>query len=168
MDSDSLRTLLRYNYASHRHLWDSIMQLTDEQYVEEVPYSVGSVRNHMTHLISTDERWIARLLGTELPSRLRPEDCPTRETTLRRWEGMEAFVMPYVDDLDEVEARRQVNYDIPHRGGKKINYVWQVLVHLVNHGTDHRSQILRLLNEFGVPTFEQDFIIYLWDHPLHA
>ena len=36
--------------------------------------------------------------------------------------------------------------------------VWQVLVHVVNHGTDHRAQILRILHELGVKTQSQDFI----------
>jgi uncharacterized damage-inducible protein DinB len=39
---------------------------------------------------------------------------------------------------------------------------WAVLLHLVNHGTDHRSTVLQKLTEFGAPTFDQDFIIWLW------
>jgi uncharacterized damage-inducible protein DinB len=34
---------------------------------------------------------------------------------------------------------------------------------MVNHGTDHRAQILRLLYDLGAPTFEQDMIIYWWN-----
>jgi hypothetical protein len=34
--------------------------------------------------------------------------------------------------------------------------------HLVNHGTDHRSTVLQKLTEFGAPTFDQDFIIWMW------
>jgi uncharacterized damage-inducible protein DinB len=39
---------------------------------------------------------------------------------------------------------------------------WQVLAHVVNHGTDHRAQILRLLDRYGAPTFDQDLILHLW------
>lgn len=42
--------------------------------------------------------------------------------------------------------------------------VWQVLLHVVNHGTDHRAQILRLLNDLGVKTGPQDYIFYVYDH----
>ena len=38
---------------------------------------------------------------------------------------------------------------------------WQVLLHVVNHGTDHRGQILRILHDFGAPTFDQDLMGYL-------
>jgi uncharacterized damage-inducible protein DinB len=42
--------------------------------------------------------------------------------------------------------------------------VWQVLLHVANHGTDHRAQILRLLNELGIQTTSQDYIFYVYEH----
>ena len=42
--------------------------------------------------------------------------------------------------------------------------VWQVLLHVANHGTDHRAQILRLLNDLGVKTTSQDYIFYVYDN----
>ena len=43
--------------------------------------------------------------------------------------------------------------------------VWQVLLHVVNHGTDHRAQLLRVLNDLGVKTEYQDYIFYVYSHP---
>ena len=48
----------------------------------------------------------------------------------------------------------------------KAIIVWQVLLHVINHGTDHRAQLLRLLNDMGVETLYQDYIFYVYDHPL--
>jgi uncharacterized damage-inducible protein DinB len=42
--------------------------------------------------------------------------------------------------------------------------LWQILLHVANHGTDHRAQLLRILNDVGVKTFPQDYIIYTWEH----
>ena len=42
--------------------------------------------------------------------------------------------------------------------------VWQVLLHVVNHGTDHRAQLLRRLNDLGVETTSQDYIFYVYAH----
>jgi uncharacterized damage-inducible protein DinB len=50
-------------------------------------------------------------------------------------------------------------------GEDKDLILWQVLVHVVNHGTDHRAQLLRLLNDLGVETVSQDYIFYAYDHP---
>jgi uncharacterized damage-inducible protein DinB len=35
---------------------------------------------------------------------------------------------------------------------------------VVNHGTDHRAQLLRSLNDLGYKTTSQDFIFYVYDH----
>lgn len=39
----------------------------------------------------------------------------------------------------------------------------QVLLHVVNHGTDDRAQLLRLLNDLGFKTAPQDYIFYVYD-----
>ena len=44
--------------------------------------------------------------------------------------------------------------------------LWQVLLHVVNHGTDHRAQALRLLNDLGVETKSQDYVFHVYDHPV--
>ncbi len=37
----------------------------------------------------------------------------------------------------------------PFDGEDKDLTVWQVLLHVVSHGTDHRSQMLRILHDMG-------------------
>ncbi len=69
-----------------------------------------------------------------------------------------------MNGVDSVELQRVVVYDLPHRGGVHRSAVWEILAHVVNHTTDHRAQMLRLLYDLGAPTFEQDFVIYQWDH----
>jgi uncharacterized damage-inducible protein DinB len=50
-------------------------------------------------------------------------------------------------------------------GEDKDLILWQVLLHVVNHGTDHRAQLLRLLNDLGVETTSQDYVFYMYDNP---
>ena len=35
---------------------------------------------------------------------------------------------------------------------------------MVNHGTDHRAQLLRNLNDLGVKTAYQDYIFYAYEN----
>ena len=162
MKAESVRQLFDYNYGSHRHLWDCIGCLTDAQYVEEVAYSIGSIRNHMVHLMSMDARWLARLQGALLPERLNYADFPTQAETRRKWDEVETRMLGYVAKLDDAELNERIAYDISHRGGAKCDPRWLILVHLVNHGTEHRSQVLPILHRLGAPTFEQDLMNYVW------
>ena len=46
--------------------------------------------------------------------------------------------------------------------------LWQVLIHVVNHATDHRAQVLRVLNDLGLKTTYQDYIFYAYGHSLNS
>jgi uncharacterized damage-inducible protein DinB len=164
MRIEYFKTLYAYNYGSYRHLWDCIEQLNDAQFCQEVNYSVGSLRNHYIHLIGVDSRWLARLKGIPVPDFLKNEDFSERAATRVRWETVAEAVLAYVNSLNQAALDEIVHFDMPQRGGAKQNPRWQILQHVVNHGTDHRAQMLRILHDLGAPTFEQDFMIYLWEH----
>ena len=55
-----------------------------------------------------------------------------------------------------------IHWELSERGFKAENHCWEILLHAANHGTDHRAQILAILNQhFGIETVEQDMIIFL-------
>lgn len=162
MNIDCFRTLFDYHRSVNAQLWDGIMQLSDEQFVQEPGYSIGSVRNHVVHVMSVDQRWFRRIKGEPLGERLVYDDFTSRAAARSRWDSLEDNIVAYVYTLDDDALERVIEYDIPHRGGIKRDPVWQILAHVVNHGTDHRAQVLRLLYDFGAPTFEQDLMNYLW------
>ncbi|NDJ62283.1 MAG: DUF664 domain-containing protein [Chloroflexi bacterium] len=163
--AEAARILLDYNYAQHDRIWASIDTLTDEQFVEPVEYSIGSLRNHMVHLMSVDRRWMARVLGTPTPERLIYDAYPTRAAVRAGWDRIVQEMRAAAKTLTDDDLAREVEFDLPHRGGIKHNYGWQIVAHVVNHGTEHRAQILPLLHRHGAPTFEQDLMIHLWDQP---
>jgi uncharacterized damage-inducible protein DinB len=165
MRASEIQELIAYNYALYRRLWESIDRLTDEQYIEPIAYSYGSIRNHMVHLMSNDERWLATATSQPLPDHLRPEAFPNRAVTREKWDSVESMVLTAVQQMDDAAVAREL--DIPARrrpGGERVPFpttVWRILMHVVNHGTEHRVQLLRMLYDFGAPTFEQDYMIYL-------
>lgn len=163
MNIEYLRTICHYNYDMHRKVWDCIMRLTDEQFVQDVDYSLGSVRNQYVHVASVDNRWLGRLQGSPTPEGLKNEDYTTREVLRARWDQIALDMRNYVDSITDRQLDEVVHYDMPHRGGMKHNSRWQMIVHVVNHGTDHRAQVLPILHRLGAPTLEQDLILYLWE-----
>lgn len=54
MDIKLIRTIYDYHYGRIREIWTSIMQLDEAQFIQDVPYSLGSLRNQMVHLIDDD------------------------------------------------------------------------------------------------------------------
>jgi uncharacterized damage-inducible protein DinB len=154
MHLELIQTFIEYHLDMARRVWDSINYITEEQFLADDTYSRGSVRNLMVHLASTDRRWLAGLKNAEEAGHLRFEDYSTRAEAHQVFEQVAQDLSEYVTALTEEELNQNPN-DIS-------NPRWQVLLHLVNHGTDHRSTVLQRLHEFGAPTFDQDFIMWIW------
>ena len=162
MNADAFRHFYAYHFAENRSLWDSyIAPLTQEQYIREAGYSHGSVRNQLAHLASVDDVWFSALRGVELPESDDPAQFEEREVLRAYWDRVEQSMRDYLANLrDEMLTEKPFA-----EGEDKDLILWQVLLHVVNHGTDHRAQTLRLLNDLGVKTVSQDYIFYVYDHP---
>jgi uncharacterized damage-inducible protein DinB len=150
-----IRTYIEYHVDMTRRVWGSIDQISDEQFVADEAYSRGSIRNLMVHLAHTDLRWLTGLKNLPDPA----ESMKAYEAFTNRASGHEyseavaTQLSDYVSGLDDSRLGENPAY-IP---GPR----WEVLLHLVNHGTDHRSTVMQKLHTYGAPTFDQDFILWL-------
>lgn len=151
---ETIRLYVDYHIALSRQVWESIEQLSDEQFLQDDAYSQGSVRNLMVHIFSVDRRWLAGLKNLPDVGHLKAEDYPTRSSARAAFESVAKDLTEYVAALSEDELM-QNPVNIP--SARLI-----MLMHIVNHGTDHRATVLQKLKEFGAPSFGQDFILWLW------
>ena len=161
MNPQQVTTLFDYHYASFDSIRDCAAALSQNQFIASSSYSVGSIRNQLAHCLMVDIRWLARL-NRQPPPEMAYADFPDQATLWREWETVRDQVMAYVKRLTAAELEEVVDLQFPARGGRRRSRRWQILVHMVNHGTDHRAQILALLAGFGAATFEQDLILHLW------
>ncbi len=161
MNADIFRHLFEYHFAENRKLWQLVRQIPFEQFVQDVPYSLGSIRNQVLHLMHVDEVWFSELSNLEPPEPYQPANFDDREAIGRQWARIEQEMRAYLGTLkDEMLNTKPIREPEEDRELK----VWQVLFHVLNHGTDHRAQILRLLHDLGVETTSQDYIFYAYEH----
>ena len=161
MNAQAFRHFYDYHFAENRTIWDRyVSQLSHQQFTQDVDYSHGSVRDQIVHLISADDTWFSGLRGVAIPEPLDPGDFHDRESIRVYWDDVEQTMRDYLAAL-----RDEMLFEKPFAEGEdKELLLWQVLLHVANHGTDHRAQILRLLNDMGVKTTSQDYIFYVFDH----
>ncbi len=163
MNADAFRHLYGYHFGMNRYIWDTyIAPLSQEQFTQEAHYSHGSLRNQLVHLINCDNLWFSELQNLDFPGDLDPAEFDDRSALRARWDAVEQMMRGYLANL-----RDEMLFDKPIQEPEddKELIVWQVLLHVVNHGTDHRAQLLRRLNDLGVETTSQDYIFYVYDHP---
>lgn len=161
MNADAFRHFYEYHFAQNRKISDAhITPLSPEQFTQDVKYSHGSVRDQVVHLMSVDDMWFSQLRGADFPEPL-PVDIVERGLIRAHWDDVERRMRDYLATL-----RDDMLLDRPFAEGEDKDLIlWQVLLHVANHGTDHRAQLLRLLNDLGVKTEYQDYVFYAYGHP---
>jgi len=163
MNANAFRHLSDYHFAENRKVWDYVTSLSLEQFTQNVNYSHGSVRDQIVHLIDAEDVWFSELRDVQPSEPLPPADSDDRETIREHWDRVEQNMRAYLAEL-----RDEMLFDKPIKEPEedKDLIVWQVLLHVANHATDHRAQLLRVLHDLGVETTYQDYIFYVYGHPM--
>lgn len=160
MNTEMFRHFYNYHFAMNRFIWDQyISQLSDEAFLQPADYAHGSVRNQVVHMMDVDDAWFTEMSGRELSTTLDPAQFTDRAELRTHWDRVERDIREYLTNLRDEQLT-----DKPFNEGEyKDLLVWQVLLHVANHGTDHRAQLLRTLNDLGLDTTAQDYIFYIWE-----
>jgi len=162
MNSNEIITIFDYNFWAFDRVWECISQISDEQFLEEIDYSTGSIRNIVFHIMSGNRIWMSILRGTEFPPRLVIEDFDTYSKTKSKWDELKLEFLNNLNSLNPEQLDGMIDWELLSHGLKSTNSRREILLHLANHGTDHRAQILAILHHhFHIKTVEQDMIIYL-------
>ena len=163
MNAEAFRHFYDYHFAENRKIWDRyIVPLTQEQFTQSVDYSHGSARDQIVHLMTADDLWFSELQDRTPLEEVPPAAADDRANLRAHWDSIEQRMQKYLAELQD-----EMLFDKPIKepDEDKDLIVWQVLLHVANHGTDHRAQMLRLLKDLGVKTELQDYIFYVYDHP---
>jgi len=152
--AEHFRQVYDYHFALNRKIWDRcIVDLSKDQFKKKLGYSTGSIRNQAVHILNVDDRWFCGLRGLEIPGFINPMHLSTKDRVRKKWDDVEAKMRSYLDDLSDDDIYRPFEMNLE---------VWQVLYHVLNHGTDHRAQMLAMLDKLGVETFPQDYALFLF------
>ena len=152
--------LFAYNLDVNQRVWDCVMQLSDADYVRDVPYSIGSVEKQVAHYVGVEYWWLRFLATGELDFQEEPK--ANRAAQRAFWDEVNAANKAYIDGLTPEELTRYVKPEFWDDDTKSIT-VANAITHVMLHSMDHRSQILRALHDFGAPTIEQEYLYYLLD-----
>src|SRR5262249_8923967 len=160
MDPATFRDLYAYNEWAYRRVWTCLEQLSDEHFTHDLGYSHGSLREQCLHTLGTTSWWFRFLQEGTIPF-LEREHLDTRPAIRAAWDDIAQTVRTYLAEVTEVELRREVRPDFWDAHERPIT-VWQALLQVANHSTDHRAQMLVGIQRLGGPTVEQDYLRYLF------
>jgi uncharacterized damage-inducible protein DinB len=78
----------------------------------------------------------------------------------KSWVEFERELLGFVNGLSSADLVRAHDYRTT-KGAPSTNPLWQMLQHVVNHGTYHRGQVVTLLRQLGAQPRATDLLRYL-------
>ena len=131
-------------------LLDAAAALTPEQFERDLGNSFGSVRDTIAHICDAEFIWLSRLNG-EQPVGFRPGNrIPDVAAARAEWGELERAYRELMQKLGPDGVQRTMEYkDL--KGASRSDVVWQVIQHVVNHGSYHRGQVTTMLRQLGAP-----------------
>jgi uncharacterized damage-inducible protein DinB len=159
MTIKDLERLYDYNYWANQKLFQVVSQLSNEQFTQTVAGSYGSVRNTLVHVLSAEWGWLDRCGGAKRGPALKPDDYPTADALIDKWNAVEVHVRGFLSTLKDEDLARIVEYTSP-RGEKRSGVIGPLLQHGAIHGVHHRGQVALLLRSLGFTPGNFDVLFY--------
>ena len=155
-----LQQLATYNAWANGLLLDLIQQLPEGQQTATVPSSFNSLQGTLLHMWDAESIWWQRL---KLQERItRPSDdfaggirdiVAGLQTLDRQWAEWASGAQEHMFQHEFFYTnQRKERFKQP---------VYQVLLHLFNHNTYHRGQLVNMLRQLGIEKIPQtDFVVW--------
>jgi uncharacterized damage-inducible protein DinB len=160
MNKHDIQFLYNYNHWANTRILNAASVVTNEQFLAPASFPHGGLRGTLTHALFAEWIWRTRWLGKSPVDRFKAEDFPTFASLQKRWQEENEKLSLFVDGLTDETLNTTFQYKTT-RGEAMENVLWQAIAHLVNHGTQHRSEAAAILTEFGHSPGDLDLLIYL-------
>ncbi len=150
-----------FNVWANERICSVAEKLSNEEMNQEIISSFPSIKKTLLHIWDAQLIWLKRLQGISLDAFPSQSFTGTNtelitgiiETSKQLHELAESF-----DDATLESVRKYATL----KGGIVTSATYQVLAHVVNHGTYHRGQLITMLRQCGVTEIPQLDLIYFY------
>jgi uncharacterized damage-inducible protein DinB len=158
MTSEEALLHIRYTGWASRRLLDAAKQLSPEALSKDLGVSHGSILGTLAHTFFGDSVWYLRAVDPTMPFP-NPKEVPPLERLDAEWRELLQKWEAWAQKLSDVDLDKTVSYRLMD-GSPFESMLKQVVLHVVNHATLHRGQVVALLRQTGVKPPATDLIFY--------
>jgi uncharacterized damage-inducible protein DinB len=156
---EQIRALYGYNEWANNHILQAASGLSEEELGRDMGASFGSVQGNLAHTLDVQVLWLARWTGTARVEMPEPEEGQRLGAIREAYATSHETLQRFVGSLGEGDIARVISY-VDIRGNAQERPLWQVMLHLVNHGTHHRAETAMLLTSLGKPLRQLDYVYF--------
>lgn len=163
MNKPHIQLMFAYNYWARNRVLETAVYLTPEQLSAPTLPHEQSILSTLTHTINAESLWRHRIANEgSVPQIKFEKPAETLAELVAAWQEEEQLMLALIDSLSDEAFNKVIAYK-GLSGREFENVLWHILVQLVTHGTQHRSELALVLTEYGRSPGNLDFIIYIRD-----
>ena len=157
-DNSVLVTLFKHNTWANLRLLDYCEKLTPEQLRGTATGTFGDTMNILPHIIGAELSYVERVNGKQPPTPMQEDVFPGFDLMkqLARWSGDEMLALALSARADSLVVEKW-----PEHKQQGAYPLAGLMVQVINHGADHRSQIATILTQMGLTPPEMDGWVYM-------
>lgn len=149
-----MRRLYSYSAEATERVIVAAEALSAEQFTREVLAGQPSVRDTLVHLCSAQrvhlDWWSGAMSGEESWARRFPaEGYASLDAVKAFWSVLLADTDSYLDTLVDEESLAWRPERVLPDGRVRSVPLWESMLHVANHGTQHRSEVAAMLTALG-------------------
>jgi uncharacterized damage-inducible protein DinB len=155
MTTAEVRTHLRYSGWASQRLLDAARKLSPEDLTRNVGVSHSSILGTLSHIHFADRIWYSRVVDPDEPV-IRESDWATLE---KEWPAIQQKWEIWAEGLQDADLGRLV----PCKSPDGIPYhvaAEKAVLHLVNHDSLHRGQVMGMIRQLGIAPPPTDLMMY--------
>ena len=154
----ALLTHLDYSTWADQHLIEACSGLSEEELVRDFASSHGGVIGTLRHIYYAERVWLNRLRGEQQRFQDPPPEPGLPELN-QRWPEIWQGLRDWLERLPDAELEAELHSR--RLNGEEFHLErWKVLLHVVNHSTLHRGQVVGMLRQLGKQPPATDLIFY--------
>jgi len=148
-----IKMFYAYNSWATSQLINSLDQLSAEQLTAPGCSGHGSIHETLAHCLGTQWGWFSwfdkSLTAQEsITLRISAQEIDTPEKLKQKWQSIDEQTNNCLEKLTEAGVNEIWSASFPN-GYRMALSLWQLLLHVANHGTHTRAQIVAAVRRFG-------------------
>jgi uncharacterized damage-inducible protein DinB len=166
MTAQEARTHIRYTGWASRRVMEAALTLPPDELAKAMNVSHESIAKTLAHIYFGDAIWYSRIADPSYPAPSH-DALPSLEFVVEEWPRLQAKWEAWADRASDADLARQVPFKSRLIGDAGLP-AWQIVMHVVNHGTLHRGQVVGMLRQLGVKPPSTDIVFYYFEQSAAA
>jgi len=159
MRASTTRELLLYMLWADRLMLKAVREVQPDDLTRDAGISFKSLLGTMVHMLASQRLWFSRFSGNPLGRIPTAEDFPDLPAWIHGWEETASEIEAFLAALTDEQLAGDLTW-ITTTGETHTRPLWQPVLHLVNHNTYHRGQVVSLLRQMGYQPPSTDLVYY--------